>query len=283
MNQVIIANVVAPTLLIDSVDNALVILAVLMGILWVEWLAVLWFCKGKLKLDKTTLFFLILTANLVSGFFGYLFRAFTFTLYAAFNLANLGSNLVLTFIACILSIFIEYWVYREYKFFRRNKLIQFQAVAIANITSYLFITIYIIAISIGFPQPTKYYLPMMESHIITEDIINAQKIFYVENKQFTSSFAALKPVGLVIDKQNNTKAESYNFIYTLTSDRTTAEITLIPNSKSESLKSYITLLRSEPFSSQTCEFSDDMPMTPPQIVDGKIECPPGSRKLDGSD
>lgn len=60
----------------------------------------------------------------MSGFFGYLFRYFTFSLYKAFNLANLGSNLVLNFVACVLSIFIEYWVYREYKFFRRNKLIQ---------------------------------------------------------------------------------------------------------------------------------------------------------------
>lgn len=280
MNQLIIANVIAPTLLIDSVENGLVILAVIISIIFLEWGAVLWFCQGKLELSKTKLFFLILTANLVSGFFGYLFRALTFSLYQAFNLANLGDNLVLNFVACIVSIFIEYWVYREYKLLRQNKLIRFQSVAIANITSYLFITLYIIAISIWFPQPIKYYLPMLESRIVTEDILDAQKIFYVENNRFTSSFADLKPVGLVIDKQNNSQAESYHFIYTLTRDRASAEIILTLDSKAESLDSYITLLRSKPFSSQTCEFDSDTPITSPQIVDNKIECPPGSRKID---
>lgn len=69
MNELILANIIVPTLLINSVENGLVILAVIISIIFIEWGAILWFCKGKLKLNKIKLFFLNFNRQLCEWIF----------------------------------------------------------------------------------------------------------------------------------------------------------------------------------------------------------------------
>ncbi|MEC4854084.1 MAG: hypothetical protein SAJ12_24140, partial [Jaaginema sp. PMC 1079.18] len=176
------------------------------------------------------------------------------------------------------SIPIEYWAYWRYKPFQRHQKIRFRAAVVANLTSYSLIIFYIITISIGFPQPTKYSNPFGEIILATREIMQAQKAFYSANNKFTSNFAELPSLQLFIDKQNNSQAEGHYFNYTLMSDRATVEITFIPNENSRLPISYITLLRGEPFSYQICEFRDNTPLASPQIVENEIQCPPGSEK-----
>jgi hypothetical protein len=273
MKSLIIANVIAPTFLVQDTTTGLWLIV---GIILVESLVVYWFCRQftDLQINVIPIFFLVLAANFVSGFFGRLLR-----IYTAFNRHNLANNIVVIFVACLVSILIEYWVYREYKILKQNKRIRWQSAVLANLASYFLLGIYVVIISFWFPQTTKYKIPPFEARRSIQDIFTAQKIFYFRNNEFASSFDLLPPLDLIIDKQNQTQAKGFHYRYTLSKNRTTAQVTAIPRENKWPI-SYSALLLSQPnFDYQICEFRDQNPVTFPQVVEGKIQCPPESEAV----
>ncbi|MGB5967615.1 MAG: type IV pilin-like G/H family protein, partial [Spirulinaceae cyanobacterium] len=232
--------------------------------------------KTKISLPRALLVSII--ANIVSAVLGLVLQA-ALPIYSAFNLKNLSANLVILSFAFITSIIIEWRIHRAYIKFKNRGWFRLKSAALANLFSYLILTIYVICISTWFPQATRFNVPFMEAQSNIGSILRAQKEFYLENSRFTNKFKQLKELDLVISKQNGRQAKGFYFLYSLSADKAKVKVQATPNKTArdtgKKLRSNTAILLSQPeFTYGICQTKQPATIAPkpPQIVNGEVQC-----------
>lgn len=286
MNQLLLANVIAPSFLLLGRAKALY---VFIGIILVEALA-LWFVFNKvvkIQLSFPKLLLISMTANVLSALLGVVVP------YSAFNLTNLRYNLMSLVWAFLGSSLIEWGIYIPFIRFKGNSIInsRLEAAIIVNLCSYVLLIPYVLYISIITPEVTRYYKPRNEARFNIETIMETQQTFYLKNSRFASSFKEIKNFKEpnFFDEEilikTDTQAEGFYYIYQISADPEKVQLTLKPKQlvdRDKSLKSYTAILFSQPellYEICMTEQPSSIPPATPQQVEDEIQCPPGSKGL----
>jgi hypothetical protein len=285
MPRVIIANVIAPTFLLAGRTEGIFIF---IGIILFEWI-VIWFFFNKLvksQISLPKLLLISLIANIVSGVLGVILQS-TSLRYVAFNWKNLTVNSVILFFAFIASVLIEWRIYIAYIHVESRKWITFKSVLLANSLSYILLILYVVYLSVWLPEAPRFYVPNMEAMSYIGSILRAQKRFYVQNSQFTSSFKQLEELDSKIINPKNTQAEGFYYRYNISGDQVKAQVTVTPKiaiARGRKLRSYTALLLAPKFIYGTCVTKQptNIAPKPPKFIQNKFQCASDSEVLEAT-
>ena len=238
----------------------------------------------KQKVNFCRILRIVLIANITSSVLGLFIAPLTGT-PLGFNLIDLPRNLFYLCFEFIASLIIELPFYNQI-YHKIHKITTIIASAIANLSSYLIIAIFVVYMSVYFPSPSPETIQYLRYgiHGSFGAINRAQQAFYLEHQRFASDLEELglgeidqfyrfnilvdeeKAQARTIPKIEEFKKAGITGITNVTS--ATGIIFVLNKEKPEFIK----------FISGVCvtERPSNIPPATPQLVDGEIQCPPGS-------
>jgi hypothetical protein len=265
MSQLIIANIAAPFVL-SKTGNIFIFLSIIPVEMLVIWVC---FKRSKITISFSRLFIAVLVANTATSILG---------IPLIFNslIASSPVTAVLVLpISFILSLWIEYTIYKSFFFKQipRGKIIL--ASFFSNLASYTIFWFFLASFDFansGFFTANSARVNW-DLKFVTSSYIHVQTDFYNNKNRFASNWEELG--------QSATNFPQHQFHQLdIQSDATKASLTA--TSKREDIKSYrltIFFIKDKgKFIQGICE-SDQPSRTPPempQLVNGKFQCPPGS-------
>ncbi len=241
----------------------------------------------KQKVNFCRILRIVLIANITSSVLGLFIAPLTGT-PLGFNLIDLPRNLFYLGFDFIASLIIELPFYNQI-YYKIHKITTIIASAIANLSSYLILAIFVVYISVNSPNIstiTYQYMSRSGAQIPLGSINRAQQGFYLEHQRFASDLTELSYEVYEVYGEIDQFYQFYRF--NISVDEEKAQATAIP--KIEELEKAgitnrtsatgIIFLNKEKFEfiSGVCvtERPSNIPSATPQLVDGEIQCPPGS-------